>query len=106
MDRMKKILDLLKEQPSDEFLNYALAQEFHGQEKYQKAIEQYNRLKEINAEYVGLYYHLAECLALSGAKSEALMIYDEGIVVAKRLNDQHALSELQNARMNLEMDLI
>ena len=106
MDRMKKILSLLEDQPDDQFLNYALAQEYQRQENYELAIRQYRRLKEINEEYVGLYYHLADCLTQLGTKSEAMMVYDEGIIVAKRLNDQHALSELQNARMNLEMDLI
>ncbi|MDX1685604.1 MAG: tetratricopeptide repeat protein [Saprospiraceae bacterium] len=105
MERMEHIKSMLAAEPKDEFLHYAMAQEYQKNEQYQEAIEWYNKLKELNPDYVGLYYHLAECLAKSGAKSEAMGVYDQGIEVAARLQDLHALSELKNARLNLEMDL-
>jgi len=36
---------------------------------------------------------------------KALNIYEEGIIVARQLNDTHALSELKNAKMNLEIEM-
>lgn len=106
MERLEKIQGLLASQPQDTFLNYALAQEWQSRENYDQAILQYQKLKDLAPEYVGLYYHLADCLIKKGRESEAMSIYDEGMTVARNQGDQHALSELQNARTNLEMGLI
>jgi hypothetical protein len=35
---------------------------------------------------------------------KALNIYSRGIEIAKQQDDRHALSELQNAKMNLEIE--
>jgi len=43
-------------------------------------------------------------VARTGRKEEALALYDEGIRRARAAGDQHTLSELQNARMNLEIE--
>jgi hypothetical protein len=36
---------------------------------------------------------------------KALSIYDEGIALCKKISDFHALSELNNARTNCELEL-
>ena len=37
-------------------------------------------------------------------KENALETYSKGIAIAKELGDAHALSELQSAKLNLELD--
>ena len=102
--RLNQLKSLLKEDPNDEFLQYALAQEFIKQDEIHLAVSTFEKLKAQNTQYVGLYYHLAATYLLLDKRKEALSTYQEGITVAKEINDQHALSELQNARMNLEIE--
>ena len=103
--RVKQLEEMIAQDSKDEFVLFALAQEYGKSEDYPKAISYYVKLKQINPNYVGLYYHLAAIYSLIDNSSEALEIYNQGIIVAQELNDQHALAELKNAKMNFELGL-
>lgn len=103
--RLNKLKAFLKADPKDEFSLYALSQEYMKQGDYKEAIHFFLQLKSLNPDYVGLYYHLAKAYNALEQADDALATYDEGIMIAKKLGDHHALSELQNARMNLEIEL-
>ena len=105
MDRMDRLQAMLKDYPNDSFVLFAIAMEYKNQESYEMAIEQFNSLKNRDPEYVGLYYHLAECLYEIENFKDALFIYDQGISIANKLMDQHAKAELMNAKTNLEMEM-
>lgn len=105
-DRLKTLLQWLEEKPTDSFLIFAVAQEYHKTERFEEAIKTYRKLEKVNPDYVGLYYHLAHCYVTVENHGEALDVYNSGIEVARKLNDQHALSELLNARTNLEMEML
>lgn len=104
--RKVQLLEWLKEKPQDSFLRFALAQEYQKAEMYDEAVEEYKTLMSHNPKYVGMYYHLGECLAKLTLEQEALDVYQKGMQVAQGLGDLHALSELKNAYTNLEMGLI
>jgi hypothetical protein len=55
--------------------------------------------------YVGMYYHLGKLYEKMGEPELALEAYTAGINVAKKIPDFHALSELNNAKLNLEMEM-
>ena len=97
MSRIDQINELLKENPSDSFLQHALALEFIklGQEQDAKLV--FERLLSANPDYVGSYYHLAKLHEKSGDEAEAIQVYERGMEVAKSLNEQHAYSELKSA---------
>lgn len=59
----------------------------------------------IDPDYVGTYYHLGKLYEEIEEGEKALEIYQKGIEIAKKIKDQHALSELMGAKMNLEMEL-
>jgi len=103
--RLNHLTDLLKEDPKDEFVHYALAQEFVKQEDFDEAINRFNTLKTLNPDYVGLYYHLAAAQIEADLPDDAMDTYQTGIAIAKKIGDQHALSELLNAKTNLELGL-
>lgn len=106
MDNWRKdhLITLLTEDPTDEFAQYALAQEYRKEGELDKAIETFESLRQQNPEYVGLYYHLAQTYVDQDKVDKATFIYSTGIEIAKRIGDQHALSELQNALMNIELE--
>lgn len=103
--RLEYLESLLDSETPDEFTLYAIAQEHIKLGDDKKAIAFFHRILTANEDYVGLYYHLANCHIRLGHDGEASETYRKGIAVAKKLNDLHALSELQNARTNFELDL-
>ena len=103
--RVNKLEAMIQQDPNDEFVMFALAQEYNKMGFLGKSVKWYNRLKTANPDYVGLYYHLAAVYAELDEEANAVETYNTGIEIAQKLNDQHALSELQNAKLNYELEL-
>lgn len=101
--RLAKLFAFLEENPNDSFIVFAIAKEYEKQEHRDQALKYYLQLKELDAEYIGLYYHLAKLYESIQEEILALKTYKEGISLAKSIGDFHALSELNNAKMNLEI---
>jgi tetratricopeptide (TPR) repeat protein len=67
------------------------------------ALQHYAQLRQADPNYVGLYYHFGKLLEREAQPAEALAVYAQGIAIARQLGDLHALSELNSAKMELEM---
>lgn len=104
MNRLEQLLALYEQNPDDSFVLFALGKEYEQLGRDDEAERWYRRLVETDPDYLGVWYHLAALVARTGRKEEALAFYDEGIRRARAAGDQHTLSELQNARMNLEIE--
>lgn len=104
MSRLKTLQSMLVESPEDSFLQFALAKEYEKIENPDKALDAYLTLLKKDPDYIGLYYHLGKLYEELGDITKALEIYDRGIILAKKLPDFHALSELNNARLNCELE--
>jgi len=104
-DRLKQLLGFLEDQKDDSFILFAIAKEYESMQEHEKAEERYKYLQSIDPKYVGLYYHLGQLQEELEKPDEALVTYNEGIAIAKEVKDQHALSELQGVKVNLEMGL-
>jgi len=104
-DRLNRLLSFLKESPDDSFILFAIAKEHEKLEDTTNALEYYEKLVAIDPDYVGTYYHLGKLHEEEEETEKALDIYQKGIDIAKKIKDQHALSELMGAKMNLEMEL-
>ena len=96
-NRLNKLLAMYDEKNHDSFVLFAVAVEYGYTGDKTNAIVTFEKLRSIDPEYVGLYYHLAHLYEEQGQKDQALLIYDEGINKAKKQADFHALSELANA---------
>ncbi|MFZ1750720.1 MAG: tetratricopeptide repeat protein [Saprospiraceae bacterium] len=104
-ERLNTLLTMIQGAPDDSFIRYALAKEYEYADDTENALKQYLILREIDPKYVGFYYHLAKLYELIDQPEMALSTYEEGIHVAKGLSDFHALSELNSAKMNLEIEM-
>ncbi len=104
-ERLTKLLSFLIDSPEDAFLLFAIAKEYEKLEQYDKALNYFSSLRKKSPEYIGLYYHLGKLYELIQQERLALSIYAEGIELAKKQGDFHALSELNTAKMNLEIQL-
>lgn len=101
--RLTQLLEYLKESPNDSFLHYAIAQEYHKAGEFELAAEKYQYLLLHHPQYLATYYHYGSLLRKLGQKENALEMYSKGIELARELKDSHALSELQSAKLNLEI---
>lgn len=101
MNRIEQIHNFLKDNPTEPFLNHALALEYLKIDDMQSALECFQKNRSNNPTYVATYYHLGKLLEKLEDEAEALKIYEEGITHAKAQNDAHNLRELMGAYDNL-----
>ncbi|HEY3874701.1 MAG TPA: tetratricopeptide repeat protein [Candidatus Kapabacteria bacterium] len=102
MSRLDKLQDLLVVDPTDSFTRYAIGLEFAKAENFVEAIRVLEDLRERDPEYVPTYYMLAGYYRFTGDTDSAKLIYREGMAMAKKANDRHALSELESALDEIE----
>ena len=103
--RLDQLLEFEKGDPNDPFIQFALSKEYEKMGQNVEALDRYLKLREQHPDYIGLYYHLGQLYEVIGDRQNALSIYDEGLELAKSTKDFHAASELNNVKMNLELEL-
>ena len=97
MSRLDTLLEYYNEDPSDTFVIYSLAQEYNSMGNTDESRKFYHVLKNVDSDYIGLYYHLGKLEESVGNLKTAMEVYQDGIDIAKRLGETHALSELSGA---------
>lgn len=105
MSRLEKLLELHREDASDSFVMYSIAQEYTKAGEIDKARAFYTQLRQVNPEYVGLYYHHAKLEESAGQFAVAEDLYKQGMLIAARISDTHTLAELQGALALLKMQM-
>jgi tetratricopeptide (TPR) repeat protein len=103
-NRLQHLLQLAENAPKESFILFALAKEYEGMGDEDHALKYYLKLKEADPGYVGLYYHLGKLYEQLEDTPKALDAYRQGVDVARTAGDMHALSELNGAKMNLEIE--
>lgn len=101
MERLSRLQQLLEENPGDLFVLFAIAKELEGKGDDIQALDYYTQLLSRDGDYVGAYYHLGKLFERMGDPRKSWQTYTKGMEVATRLADNHALSELVGARMQL-----
>ena len=97
MERIEKLKEFLKANPSDNFLQHALALEYIKIGNDDTARKLFEEILVRDPGYVGSYYHLGKLLERVGQTELAIQWYEKGMAVAKAAGDQHSYSELQGA---------
>lgn len=100
--RLQQIQEMLKSEPNDSFLNYALALEFAKSNEINKSIDLIKALLEREPTYLGAYYQLGKFYEQSNDTKNAVDTYSRGIVIAKQQNNRKAESELKEALFILQ----
>ncbi len=95
-ERLRQLLDFLKEEPNDPFNLYAIATEYNATDP-KKALEYYEVLLDKHADYLATYYHVAKLYADLEESEKAEATFKKGIALAQSQNESLALRELQNA---------
>ena len=97
MDRIERIKEMLQENPRDSFLCHALALEYIKIGNDSDARKLFEAVLENEPGYIGSYYHFAKLLERTGEAGAAIKVYEKGMEEAKKVGDDHSLSELRSA---------
>ncbi len=103
-ERLKQLQNFLEASPDDSFILFAIAKEYEKANDLDTALAYYLKLNTSDPDYVGLYYHLGKLYELKEDLDTAVLTYQNGMEVAKKQGDKHALSELAGAKLNLVDD--
>ena len=104
-NRIERLKLIIVENPNDTFALFALAKEYEKGNELEMSVQLFEKLLVVDEKYVGAYFHLAKVYEQLDEVKKALNIYEKGIEIAIALNDLHSLSELKNAKMNLEIEM-
>jgi tetratricopeptide (TPR) repeat protein len=102
MNRIEAIENMLAENPSDCFLQYALALEIAKAGDIELAIEKTERLLQNDPEYLGAYYQLGVWHEQLENFDKAITSYQSGIVLAKKVGNTKTANELEQALWLIE----
>ena len=94
MSRIAQIQQMLAEDPSDQFLQYALALEFKKEGKKHEAVEALTKLSD---EYLPKYYQLGKLLEEDEKIEKAILVYKNGEALARKTGDLKTANELAEA---------
>lgn len=101
--RLDLLLGILKETPTDSFVIFAIAKEYENLGNQNEAIQYYQKLYQLDPNYVGLYFHWGKLHEEINDSGKAIEIYSMGIEVASLQKDGHAERELRAAKYNCEL---
>jgi cytochrome c-type biogenesis protein CcmH/NrfG len=93
--RRELLEEFLAKNPNDAFTLYGLALECVNAGDFPAAETRFRALLQANPDYVPGYQMYAQNLAQHDRRDEAKAILAQGIQAAIRVNNQHALSEMQ-----------
>lgn len=97
MERIEKLKEFLQTNPTDSFLQHALALEYIKLGNDNEARMLFEEILYREPGYVGSYYHLAKLLERMGETDKAIVVYEKGMEESKKAGDNHALGELRGA---------
>ena len=100
--RLQYLLQVAESAPGDSFVLFAIAKEYEKGGDAARALEYYEKLRSTDPGYVGLYYHLGKLFEQNRDHENAVSAYKQGIEMARKASDFHALGELSGALLNLE----
>ena len=102
VSRLQQLEEMLKNEPGDSFLNYALALELAKTGDIHKAIALIEALLDRDVNYLGAYYQLGKYYELTQELQKAIVTYTKGIEIAKVQNNRKTQAELNEALWLLE----
>ncbi len=94
MPSREQLERLLVESPDDPFLNYALAFELAKEGNADEAVRRFDRTLQADPNYVAAYFHKARLLGELSQFDAAREVLERGVVVARAVGDERAVSEM------------
>jgi tetratricopeptide (TPR) repeat protein len=103
---MNKRLEMLEKLTSsgkaDSFAWYALALEYKKEKHFEQALSTFQKLRELDADYVPMYLMTGQMLIELERGSDAAPWLEQGLQKARAKGDLKAASELEHALQDIE----
>ena len=100
--RLHQLQEMLKAEPNDAFLNYALAVEFEKEGRIDEATVHLQNMIKSHPEYLPIYYKLGKMFETQQQFEEAKKNYILGKELAIKQNNKKTLNELEEALWLIE----
>ena len=94
MPKREQIQEMLKSDPDDVFLRYALAMTYASEGDSAAALEGLQEVIERDPDYVAAFFQKGQIFAREGRTEAAREILVRGIEAARRARDSHAEAEM------------
>lgn len=101
-NRLDSLLKLLEKEPDDSFLLYGVALEYVSAKNFDEAEKYFDKLLQLDPEYVPAYMQYAGLKEKQNMLQEAKNLYKQGIEIAKKAGDTHAAKEMEEFLDELE----
>lgn len=95
MPREKQLRAMLAKEPDDVFLNFSLAMELAKTERTDECLARFNRVIELDSDYVAAYFHKGKTLLKLHRQDEAKAVLQAGAAKAAQLGDRHAKDQME-----------
>lgn len=95
MSRREQLEEMLKDDPRDVFLNYALGKALTAEGRPAEGVAQFRKTLDIDANHVPSYFQMAQTLAAEGDIEDARETITRGLDVAREVGDDHAEMEMR-----------
>lgn len=102
MNRLDTLLALLKDEPDDVFLNYAVGIEYAASGQTDLAAIQFTRVLQLDNNYIAAYYQLGQLYTTRQDTGKAIQYYRQGLEKALAKKDNKAINEFNEALFLLE----
>jgi tetratricopeptide (TPR) repeat protein len=94
-NRIASLKQILGAHPNDAFARYALALEYSNSGDTDAALAEFQRLLSAHPDYTNGYFMAAQTLVRADRTPEARKLLRDGVESARRVRNQHALSEME-----------
>ena len=94
MSRREQLQELLKSDPDDLFLHYALAMACLSDGETTQGLERLDQVIQRDPDYVAAYFQKGQALATQGETAAAKSALTQGIEVARKIGETHAEAEM------------
>ena len=95
MSRLDAIRNLLRDSPNDIFLLYSLGMELLAAGRAAEAAGQFQRVLELDSQYLAAYRPAAQALQQMGDIASAAGMLRRGLAIAEQAGDAHARDRLR-----------
>jgi len=100
--RRQQLEEMIADDPNDALSRYFLAMDYVGAGEHEEAWRRFQEMFALTPEYVPAYLQAGQLLVRMGRPAEAVQVFQHGISVARRQNDEHAAGEMEEFLHQIE----
>lgn len=100
--RLAYLEKVTSEGSKDPFAWYGLAMEYGNLGRTDESLQTFGKLRALDETYVAMYLMCGNFLLKAGRAAEGKAWIEDGIAMAQKTGNSHALSELQDALAGLD----